>query len=412
MNLDWTSADLAFRDEVRAFLAAELTPEMRAATAKMTSVYAPVALSLAWQAKLHARGWAAPDWPQEAGGTGWSPVQRYIFTRELTEAGAPPLSPMGIGMCGPVLIGYGTAEQQAHWLPRMLNGDDLWCQGYSETESGSDLASLRMKAVRVSAPAADGGDHFVCTGHKLWTTHGHEANMIFCLVRTAQQAKPQQGITFLLIDMTAPGVSVRPILSLSGEHIQNYITFDEVRVPAVNVVGAVDDGWTVAKYLMEFERGGSLYSPSMRTRVARLHRFLAEEGAGTNGLTRRLSLILADIEALDAFELQFMSSLSLGGAPGVKASMLKVLGTELSQRLTELELEGAGPYASAWQPHLTTPGGDVPGFDPPGDNGGVGTSYTAKAMPKYLNDRAGSIYAGSNEIQRGILWQNLERSAR
>ncbi len=405
MNLDWTPADLAFRSEVRAFLAAELTTEMRAATAKMTSVYAPVELSLAWQAKLHARGWAAPAWPKEHGGTGWSQVQRYIFARELAEAGAPPLSPMGIGMCGPVLIGHGTAEQKAYWLPRMLNGDDLWCQGYSETESGSDLASLRMKAVRE-------GDHLVCTGHKLWTTHGHKANMIFCLVRTAQLDKPQRGITFLLIDMTAPGVSVRPILSLSGEHVQNHITFDEVRVPVSDVVGAVDDGWTVAKYLMEFERGGSVYSPSMRTRVARLRRFLAEVGAGSPGMTRRLSLIMADIEALDAFELQFMSSLSLGGAPGVKASMLKVLGTELSQRLTELELEGAGPYAAAWQPHLTTPGGDVPGFDPPGDNSGAGTSYTAKAMPKYLNDRAGSIYAGTNEIQRGILWQNMERVSR
>ena len=405
MNLDWTPADLEFRDEVRAFLAAELTPEMCTATARMTSVYAPVKLSLAWQARLHAHGWAAPAWPKEYGGTGWSQTQRYIFTRELTEAGAPPLSPMGIGMCGPVLIGHGTPDQKAHWLPRMLNGDDLWCQGYSETESGSDLASLRMKAVR-------DGDDYVCTGHKLWTTHGHEANMIFCLVRTAQVAKPQQGITFLLIDMTSPGISVRPILSLSGEHIQNHITFDAVRVPAANVVGAVDDGWTVAKYLMEFERGGSVYSPSMRTRVVRLQRFLAEEGTASSGMTRRLSLIVADIEALDAFELHFMSSLAVGGAPGVKASMLKVLGTELSQRLTEVELEGAGPYAAAWQPHLTTPGGDVPGFDPPGDNSGVGTSYTAKAMPKYLNDRAGSIYAGTNEIQRGILWQNLERATR
>ena len=405
MTLDWTPADLAFQSEVRAFLAAELTAEMRAATAKMTSVYAPVALSRAWQARLHARGWAAPAWPQHDGGTGWSQIQRYIFTRELAEAGAPPLSPMGIGMCGPVLIGHGTAAQKAHWLPRMLAGDDLWCQGYSETESGSDLASLRMKAVR-------DGDHFVCTGHKLWTTHGHEANMIFCLVRTAALAKPQQGITFLLIDMTAPGVSVCPILSLSGEHVQNHITFDAVRVPVANVVGAVGDGWTVAKYLMEFERGGSLYSPGLRVRVARLRSFLAEAGAHSSGLTRAIAQIMADIEALDAFELQFMLGLAVGGAPGVKASMLKVLGTELSQHLTELELESAGTYAAAWQPHLTTPGGAVPGFAAPTDKAGVGTSYTAKAMPKYLNDRAGSIYAGTNEIQRGILWQNLERGLR
>ena len=412
MNFDWTPADLAFRDEVRAFLDAELSAEMRAATAKMTSVYAPVELSLAWQAKLHARGWAAPAWPREYGGTGWSPVQRYLFTRELAEAGAPPLSPMGIGMCGPVLIGHGTPAQKAHWLPRMLAGDDLWCQGYSETESGSDLASLRMKAVRVNAPAEDGGDHFVCTGHKLWTTHGHEANMIFALVRTSSLDKPQQGITFLLMDMTAPGVSVRPILSLSGEHVQNHLTFDEVRVPVANVVGAIDDGWTVAKYLMEFERGGSLYSPSLRVRVARLRAHLAQQGERLPGLSRRLAELASDIEAMDATELQFMSRLSLGGTPGAMASLLKVLGTELSQRLTELELEAAGPYSAAWQPHLTVPGGDVPDFDPPGDNSGVGNSYTAKAMPKYLNDRAGSIYAGTNEIQRGILWQNLERQAR
>jgi alkylation response protein AidB-like acyl-CoA dehydrogenase len=405
MDLNLTPADLAFRAEVRAFLTAELTPEMRAATAKMTSVYAPVALSLAWQAKLHKRGWAAPAWPPQYGGTGWSHVQRYIFTRELTEAGAPPLSPMGIGMCGPVLIGRGTTEQKAYWLPRMLTGEDLWCQGYSETEAGSDLASLRMKAVQE-------GEHFVCTGHKLWTTHGHEANMIFCLVRTAVLAKPQQGITFLLIDMTAPGIRLRPILSLSGEHVQNHITFDAVRVPATNVVGAVDDGWSVAKYLMQFERGGSLYSPGLRVRVARLRAFLGDAGAGSSGLIRRITLIMADIEALDAFELQFMSSLAVGGAPGIKASMLKVLGTELSQHLTELELEAAGPYAAAWQPHLTTAGGAVPGFKAPGDDAGVGTSYTAKAMPKYLNDRAGSIYAGTNEIQRGILWQNLERDLR
>ena len=405
MNLNWTPADLAFRDEVRAFLDAELSAEMRAATARMTSVYAPVELSLAWQAKLHARGWAAPAWPREYGGTGWSQVQRYLFSRELTEAGAPPLSPMGIGMCGPVLIGHGTAQQKAHWLPRMLAGEDLWCQGYSETESGSDLASLRMKAVR-------DGDHFVCTGHKLWTTHGHKANMIFALVRTAVLDKPQQGITFLLMDMTAPGVSVRPILSLSGEHVQNHLTFDAVRVPLANVVGAIDDGWTVAKYLMEFERGGSLYSPNLRVRVARLRAYLAEQGVTLPGLGRRLAELTSDIEAMDATELQFMARLSLGGTPGAMASLLKVLGTELSQRLTELELEAAGPYAAAWQPHLTVPGGEVPGFAPPGDNSGVGNSYTAKAMPKYLNDRAGSIYAGTNEIQRGILWQNIERQAR
>ncbi|MGL4542350.1 MAG: acyl-CoA dehydrogenase family protein, partial [Polymorphobacter sp.] len=246
MDLNWSPADLAFRDEVRSFLDAELTPELRATAAKMTSVYAKPEVSLEWQHRLHRRGWLVPSWPVEHGGTGWSVVQRYIFTRELAAAGAPPLSPMGLGMIGPVLLHYGTPEQKATLLPRMFSGEDFWCQGYSEPESGSDLASLRMKAVRE-------GDEFVCTGTKIWTTHAHYANRMFCLVRTADIGKPQLGITFLLIDMDAPGVSVRPIVSLSGEHVQNQVMFDGVRVPVGNVIGAIDDGWTVAKYLMEFE---------------------------------------------------------------------------------------------------------------------------------------------------------------
>jgi alkylation response protein AidB-like acyl-CoA dehydrogenase len=402
MNLGWSAEDQAFRDEVRRFLDAELTPELRAATAKMTSVYAPPSVTMEWQRRLHTRGWAAPSWPKEYGGCGWSQTQKYIFIRECTKAGAPPLSPMGLGMCGPVLIGYGTAAQKDYYLPRMLAGDDFWCQGYSETTSGSDLASLQMKAVRE-------GDDLVCTGHKIWTTHAQFANLCFCLVRTAKLGKPQIGITFLLIDMTAPGVTVNPILSLSGEHVQNMITFDEVRVPVANVVGQIDDGWTVAKYLMEFERGGGLYSPSIRVRVQRLLAFIKAEGIESGTLRPRIALLCGDVEAMDALELQFMSRLSTGGAPGVMASAVKILGTELSQRLTELELEASSPYAAAWQPHLTLPGGPTPGFVAPGDNQGVGPAYAAKAAPKYFNDRAGSIYAGTNEIQRNILWGSLDR---
>ncbi len=402
MDLNWSPGDLAFRDEVRAFLDAELTPDLREATGKMTSVYAPPSVSMEWQRRLHQRGWVAPSWPREYGGCGWNQTQKYIFIRECTEAGAPPLSPMGLGMCGPVLIGYGTDAQKAHWLPRMLAGEDFWCQGYSETTSGSDLASLQMKAVRE-------GDDLVCTGHKIWTTHAQYANMCFCLVRTSKLAKPQQGITFLLIDMTAPGVTVTPILSLSGEHVQNMINFDEVRVPVANVVGAIDDGWTVAKYLMEFERGGGLYSPGIRVRLQRLGAFIKAEGVQSATLRSRMAKLSVDIETMDAVEVQFMSRLSVGGAPGTMASVLKVLGTELSQRLTELELESAAPYATAWQPHLTLPGGPTPGFTAPSDNAGAGTPYAAKAAPKYFNDRAGSIYAGTNEIQRNILWGSMER---
>ncbi len=397
MDLNWSPDDLAFRDDVRAFLDAELTPELRAATAKMTSVYAPPSVSMEWQCRLRQNGWVVPSWPQEYGGCGWSQTQKYIFIRECVEAGAPPLSPMGLGMCGPVLIGYGTSAQKAHWLPRMLAGEDFWCQGYSETTSGSDLASLQMKAVR-------DGDDLVCTGHKIWTTHAQFANMCFCLVRTSKLAKPQQGITFLLIDMTTPGVSVNPILSLSGEHVQNMITFDEVSVPVANVVGEIDDGWTVAKYLMEFERGGGLYSPGIRVRLQRLTSFLKDEGIRSPTLRSRMAELSVEIETMDAVEVQFMSRLSVGGAPGTMASVLKVLGTELSQRLTELELEASAPYAAAWQPHLTLSGGPTPGFASPSDNFGAGTPFAAKAAPKYFNDRAGSVYAGTNEIQRNILW--------
>lgn len=402
MDLNWSAADLAFRDEVRAFFEAELSPQLRDASARMTSVYAPPEISLEWQRRLHARGWVAPSWPVEHGGCGWSQVQKYIYAREEAEAGAPPLSPMGLGMCGPVLLGYGTPGQTAHWLPRMLAGEDFWCQGYSETEAGSDLASLRMKAVR-------DGDAIVCTGHKIWTTHGHAANMIFVLVRTATLGKPQQGITFLLMDMTSPGVSVRPIVSLSGEHIQNLITFDEVRVPVANVVGAIDDGWRVAKYLMEFERGGSQYAPHLRTRLHRLTAHIATLEHGVAALRTRMARVAIDVEAMDALELQLMSRLSVGGAPGTMASVLKVLGTELSQRLTEVELDAAGPYAAAWQPQLTVPGGATPGFTAPADGRAAGNAFAAKAVPKYLNDRAGSIYAGSNEIQRNIVWGALDR---
>jgi alkylation response protein AidB-like acyl-CoA dehydrogenase len=401
MQLHWSRDDLAFRDEVREFLNCELTPDLRAAAAGMTSVYAPPHIALAWQKKLHAKGWVAPSWPTAWGGCDWNVARRYIFARETTMAGAPPLSPMGLGMCGPVLLHYGTEAQKRRFLPPMLAGDEFWCQGYSEPNSGSDLASLQMRATR-------DGDDFICTGAKIWTTHAHHADWIFCLVRTSRLEKPQLGITFLLIDMKSPGVTVRPIISLSGEHVQNQVMFDAVRVPVANVVGPIDDGWTVAKYLMEFERGGHAYAPSMVQRVATLQRHLAEVALPIT-MNGRMAALRIEIEALDALELQFNAGLSNGAAPGPMASALKILGTELSQRLTELEVEAALPYAPAYQPHLTLPGGAVPDFTAPSDGLGVGPAWAAKALPKYFNDRAGSIYAGTNEIQRGILWQYLAR---
>ncbi len=397
VRVSWNEAELAFRDEVRGFLDAALTPAMRADARRMTSVYAPHELSMTWQAILHARGWAAPAWPVEHGGCGWSAAQRYIFASELAAADAPALSPMGLGMCGPVLISHGSDAQKAHYLPKILTGEHFWCQGYSEPGSGSDLASLQMSAV-------SDGDDLVCSGHKLWTTHANIANWIFCLVRTSREAIPQRGITFLLIDMTSPGIEVAPILMLSGEHIQNDVFFTDVRVPKANVVGRIGEGWSVAKYLMEFERGGGVATPSLKARLGRICAMAVAEGLASDAdFMGRLNAVAIEIEALEAVELQILASLSQGDAPGAKSSMMKTVGTEISQRLTELALEAAGAYGAPYQPHATSPGGATPKFRPPSDQGYVGPDHSLTAAAKYLNDRAGSIYAGTNEIQRNII---------
>ena len=400
MRLGWSDEDTRFRDEARTFLDGALTPELRRVGKSLTSVYAPHDAGLAWQRILHRKGWVAPAWPVEYGGCAWSTTQRYIWATETARAGAPPLSPMGIGMCGPVLMRYGTPAQKDRSLPPMLSGDDFWCQGYSEPGSGSDLASLRMSAL------ADGGD-LICNGHKIWTTHANVANWIFCLVRTSDEAIRQRGITFLLIDMATPGVEVRPIISLSGEHIQNEIFFTDARVPAANVVGKVGDGWTVAKYLMQFERGGGVSAPGLRQRHARILAMAADPDLGApgdaRGLASRLVEAAIEIEALEAVELRVMASLSRGEAPGAESSMLKTVATELSQKLSELAIEAAGVFAAPYQPHAASPGGPTPGFIPPNDGWAAGPPSTWTVTSKYLNDRAGSIYAGTNEIQRNIM---------
>lgn len=388
--------DEAFRDEVRTFFAAELTPELRRAGKLMTSVYADHDSQMAWQEKLHAKGWAAPAWPVEHGGCDWSVVQHHIFASERVRAGAPPVSPMGIRMCGPAIIGFGTDEQKAYFLPRMLNGEHFWCQGYSEPGAGSDLAALQMKAVR-------DGDDLVCTGTKIWTTHANVANWIFCLVRTAKSERKQQGITFLLIDMTSPGIEVRPIIMASGEHIQNQIFFDNVRVPVANVLDTIDNGWTVAKYLLEFERGGSAYAPEIEVALDELTGQVAvqSEGPGRALLDARIAEARIRCDILARLESDILSRLSAGAPAGTDASMMKILGTELQQRVTELALEAAGPLARAFQPGVAMPGGPIPGHE--SDDYCSGEIWQAIAPLRYLNERAGSIYAGTNEIQRNIL---------
>ncbi len=387
--------DAAFRDEVRAFLAEKLTPSLRAAGSRMTSVYADHGAQMAWQAILHERGWAAPAWPREHGGAGWSVTQRHIFERERVLAGAPPTSPMGINMAGPAIIRFGTADQKNFFLPRMLSGEHFWCQGYSEPQAGSDLAALQMKAER-------DGDYLVCTGSKIWITHANVANWMFCLVRTSRGERKQQGITFLLIDMTTPGIEVRPIVMSSGEWIQNQVFFDQVRVPVANVLGEIDQGWTVAKYLLEFERGGSAYAPQLQVRLDALREQIgaqAEDALFANKLTD----LAIEIEVLDALESESLTQLSQGQELGADPSIMKILGTELAGRLSELELEAAGPLGRAWQPGVTRAGGPIVGYPGAISDYASEEPWQAIAPLRYLNTRAGLIYAGTNEIQRGII---------
>ncbi|GAK45680.1 acyl-CoA dehydrogenase domain-containing protein [Tepidicaulis marinus] len=402
MDLKLSPKHEAFREEVRAFLDEKLTPELAEAGARMTSVYSDYESSMAWHRILHAKGWIAPGWPEEHGGTGWDIVQRYIFQSECARAGTPSISPMGVGMCGPVLIGHGTKEQQDYYLPRILSGEDFWCQGYSEPGSGSDLASLQMSAV-------EDGDDFICNGTKIWTTHAQHANRVFCLVRTDNSGKPQEGITFLLIDMDTPGIRVDPIIMLTGEHIQNQIFFTDVRVPKKNVVGEIGKGWTVAKYLLEFERGNA-YAPGLHERLKKIRAMAAEERSGDGArllddaaFAGKLAEAEVELTAIEFTEHRVLSTLSQGGAPGSASSMLKTRGTEMSQRLTELAIEAAQYYIAPFQPHATRPGGPVPGYKAPAQKDIAGPEHSLTVMSKYLNDRAGSIYAGSNEIQRGIM---------
>ncbi|MFO1326511.1 MAG: acyl-CoA dehydrogenase family protein [Rubrivivax sp.] len=386
--------EAAFRDEVRAFLATHLTPELREAGRRTSGIFSDYAANNAWHRILAERGWSVPHWPVAHGGTGWTPMQHYLFASELMAADAPRIAPMGPGMVGPVLIAFGTPEQQQRWLPALRAGTDYWCQGYSEPGAGSDLASLQCRAVR-------DGDHYVLDGTKIWTTHAHHANRMFCLVRTAREGKAQQGISFLCFDMDLPGITVRPIPSLSGDHELNQVFFDGVRVPASGLIGEENQGWTVAKYLLQHERGGT-WSPLLRARWRRLQRALAGAFGGRvdDAEARALRLDLAElwsrIDALQALELATLRRRQRGLPDPIAPSIGKLLGTELKQALTALHVRIAGP-AAAWRVPL--------------DEAAAGPLALAEdpvfAMSSYLNDRAASIYAGTNEVQRNLVAAHL-----
>jgi alkylation response protein AidB-like acyl-CoA dehydrogenase len=360
----------AFQGEVRAFLDAHLTHELRDAAARATSVFIDPATTLPWQRILNAQGWAAPDWPQEFGGPGWNEMQRYVFAAECARAGAPGLAPMGLKMVAPVIMHYGTPEQRAHYLPRILSGEDYWCQGFSEPGAGSDLAALQLRA-------APDGDDYVLNGSKIWTTHAHFANRMFALVRTSNDGKPQAGISFLLLDMATPGIKIEPIRTLAGDHEFNQVFFDDVRVPQANRLGKENEGWSVAKHLLTFERGGK-YAPGLIGRLARLR----ARGDVDPELRARLDREAIGLRALQALELKAMRG--VGGTAALYASALKILGTETAQRIDLLACDIEGYAAWAEADGQTTPDRTV-------------------AVPRYLNDRAASIYAGSNEIQRDLI---------
>ena len=375
----------AFRAEVGDWLDGHLTPELKDAAARATSVFTDMPHVLDWQRILAKRGWAAPLWPAEYGGPGWNEQQRLIFDAECVAAGAPSLSPMGLRMVAPCIMRFGTAAQKAHYLPRLLSGEHYWCQGYSEPQSGSDLASLSLSAAR-------DGDDYVLNGSKIWTTHAHHATHMFALVRTEKGDRPQAGITFLLLPMDTPGITVRPILTLAGDHDFNQVFFDDARVPVSGRLGDEGAGWGVAKYLLEFERA-SAYAAGLRGMLARA-RAAASDIEDEPGLARRLTLLAMDVEAIAALEGRLFALMLAGGSPGPMASLLKVQGTECQQRLHELVVDLAGPYAAPDQQAARQPGSNV---------APIGPDAAMLATPRYFNGRAASIYGGSNEIQRGIM---------
>lgn len=402
MRLSWSEDEKAFAREIAALVDDALTDDIRDAGRHATSVYPDHEASMAWQERLHGLGLAAPHWPEEHGGKDWSAARHYLFANELAKAGAPSLSPMGIHMVAHVIAAFGTPEQKRFFLPRILTGDVFFCQGYSEPNAGSDLAALQMSAV-------PDGDEFVLNGSKIWTTHAEEANWIFCLVRTGRDGRKQEGITFILVPMDQDGVTVRPLTMLSGETVQSQVFFENARVSAGNVIGEVDRGWQVAKYLLEFERGGSAYSAGLRVRANALRDHARQARSGGGALiedpvfAQCLARAMIRIDVLEVMELRILSSADKGKSVGAMSSLMKIMGTELAQHLTELALEAAGPSGMVFQPHATRPGADIPDYDPPADGYVSGERWQAIAPLQYFNERAGSIYAGSNEVQRNIL---------
>ena len=400
MNIDHSSEAETFRDEIRAFLQDGVPPnvkeklELRQLSGSEPS-YSNLTKDeyLDWHRALYKKGWVAPHWPINHGGLGWTPLQRHVYEEELGLAGVPRILPFGPTMVGPVIMEFGSDQQKEHFLPRILSGEDMWCQGYSEPSSGSDLASLKTRAVR------DGNDYIV-NGSKIWTTSAHWADMIFCLVRTDTDVKKQEGISFLLINMHDPGIEVRPIITFDWGHEINQVFFDDVRVPATNLVGEENKGWTYAKFLLKHERGSVAAIGAQKRQLMRLKEIARAEQSNGGRLIEeptfrdKISRAEIDLMALEYTELRAVSAATLGDVPGTEVNLLKIRGSEMQQKISELMVEAIGYYANPFLPESAETGWNG---EP------VGQEYGAHLAPDYFNWRKSSIYSGSTEVQKNII---------
>jgi alkylation response protein AidB-like acyl-CoA dehydrogenase len=395
MDLSFTPAEQAFRAEVRAFLDEKLNARLREGAANTPSVFVEPDITREWQAILNEKGWLATMWPKEDGGPGWTAVEKYIFEKECAIAGAPALPVLGLKLVGPVICRFGTPAQKARFLPRILSGEDYWCQGYSEPGSGSDLASLKTRAVRK-------GDRYVVNGSKIWTTHAHHANWIFALVRTDPDAKKQEGISFLLIPMDQPGISVTPIVTMANDHEVNATFFDNAESGVENLIGEEGQGWTIAKFLLENERGGSCAAPGLLAALDRVEQSAASVPSGVNGamahdpaFRARLARLRLETEAFEITELRILAELAKGRPAGPQTSLVKLVSANIRQKITQLEVDLFG-YDGLQLP-VSRPlyGNEAP--EP------VGSRAAQLASPGYLNARAWTIFGGSDEVQKTII---------
>jgi len=392
MDLSLKPEDEVFRNDVRAFLQTTLPDDVKSAPSVGVSIEKP--LLKKWHSLLADKGWAAPHWPREHGGTGWSITQKHIWEEETSQAGAPRLMAFGLSMVAPVIYTFGNDEQKAQHLPGILNGDVWWCQGYSEPGSGSDLSSLKTKAVR-------DGDDYVVTGQKIWTSYAHEADWIFCLVRTDDSGKQQEGISFLLIDMKTPGIEVKPIVSIDGLHHLNEVFFTDVRVPVANLIGEEGKGWTYAKFLLANERTGIAGVSGSKKAVQGLRTIAMQEAAGDgaplwaqDSFRQKLTEIEVKLQGLEYTNLRILADVAAGKAVGAESSILKIIGSEVQQELAILAVEAVQYYA------LPSHVNDLEGRS---NQTPVGPDYSLLPVANMAFGRASSIYGGSNEVQRNVI---------